>query len=206
MRGDPQIEDQLADTELKDDLVSEQNAAELVYLFEAILEKGQHLQMLYLQGSRTPSQNATTSQRKRCAAGLLKCERVFDLFKRLHQMPSVWLVNAGKMQLPAKHLDELFDVLQTPASHVGFYFFECNFLGDRKPELMKIVIKNRKKCPSLWKLSTGNQAQNRLILQDTKSWCAPAKEGNNKRWAADHGLGPPGALTQQVPSLARQPV
>ena len=121
-------------------------------------------------------------------------------------MPSVWLVNAGEMQLPAKHLDGLFDVLQTPASHVGFYFFECNFLGDRKPELMKIAIKNRKKCPSLWKLSTGNQAQNRLILQDTKSWCAPAKESNNKRWAADHGLGPPGALTQQVPSLARQPV
>ena len=105
MRGDPQIEDQLADTELKelhvDDLVNKQNAAELVYLFEAILEKGQHLQMLYLQGSRTPSQNATTSQRKRCAAGLLKCGRVFDLFKELHQMPSVWLVNAGEMQLPA---------------------------------------------------------------------------------------------------------
>ena len=56
MRGDPQIEDQLADTELKDDLVSEQNAAELVYLFEAILEKGQHLQMLYPQGSNVPSQ------------------------------------------------------------------------------------------------------------------------------------------------------
>ena len=42
------IEDQLADTELKellvDDLVNKQNAAaELVYLFEAILEKGQHL-------------------------------------------------------------------------------------------------------------------------------------------------------------------
>ena len=41
-----------------DHLVNKDNQAELIYLFQAILDDGKHLQILYLQGSKAHSNTA----------------------------------------------------------------------------------------------------------------------------------------------------
>jgi hypothetical protein len=85
-------------------LVNKERSGQLAYLFNAILNRGRHLQFLYLEG-----------------CDVHKNEQVFRLVLDVLQCQGVWLVNLGEMNLKNNQLEQLLHALQKSTTTHLYY-------------------------------------------------------------------------------------
>ena len=155
------------------ELVNKERSEQLAYLFEAILNRGRHLQFLYLEG-----------------CDVHKSEQVFRLVLGVLQYQGVWLVNLGEMNLKDNQLNQLLHALRT--STITHLYYEQNHLAGcggfyKRTYFDPILHTNRRKA-SRHRLCDTNHEQNWLIFQDNKSWFPPMRHSYNKEWAIANGL------------------